>query len=370
MLIKFLSLRILPDSLTRYLLNILGIDFEGEEELGQSAFVSKYMNGCRGCFCVSVDFDNRDERRRDISSKATIELINLCEKFDIPMTWAICGKTVVNEGEAFTRIIDSEIGNELAIHTFDHTDFSDPMCDEKMARSQIIKTIQLLPPSSRPVTFVFPWNRYGHFDILREEGFIAYRGKNKKLGYPLKITNLWDIHPLFYISEKNFSYSGVLKSLVDLAIAYRAVCHIWFHPWNLEVGGDVSKFLSDTIKPLLEHVRSRRQDGKLWVCTLKDLANYCEARSSCSLICEPKSRSINVNADCEMLDNRFNKVQNLTLSVKIPNRVKISNIKMEDNKINESDAITIEEDHKRRILHINVIFDTPIKRLSIELSEL
>jgi len=366
MLLKFLSWGISPDALTRYLLNVMGIEYVKEVEGSEAAFVARYLNGSQGCLCISVDFDNRDERKRAISTKATIELVDLSEEFSIPITWAICGTTAINEDEAFRRIVSSKVGHELAIHTFDHQDFSDPTCDEGSARSQITKTIQILPPSGSPATFVFPWNRYGHFDLLKDEGFIAYRGRKRRLGYPSKISDLWDIHPLVYISEKSYSYSGILKALVDLAITHRALFHLWLHPWNMEAGGDVSKYLSDTLRPLFQHVKSRRQEGKLWLCTLGELANYCEARSNCTLThFNPEDRSIIIDAKCEIKDDRFNKRQFLTLGVKIPKNG-VRELREDGNKIEKGDIMTV-EDRDGRMLYVNVFFDKPAKQLYIDL---
>lgn len=367
-LLKFLAYRMLPDVLTRYLLNVLGIGFEKVAKCGQAAFVARYISGCRGCFCVSVDFDNRDEHRREISTKATVELVSLCEEFDIPITWAICGITAVNESEAFNRIVNSKVKHELAIHTYDHVDFSDPSCDERLARSQVTRTIQLLPPSRGPLTFVFPWNRYGHFNLLRDEGFIAYRGNSRKLGFPSKMSGLWNIYPLVYISEKSYTHSVVLKAFLDLAMSYRSVFHLWFHPWNLEVGGDVSKYISETLRPLFKRAQSERRKGRLWVCTLSELANYCEARSICTLThFRPNNRSIVIYVKSEIPDDRFNKKQCLTLGVKIPKNDGFPKFSLDEQSVDERDAIVGEECCGWRITYVNVFIDKPQKRLQVDL---
>ncbi|MBO3799314.1 MAG: polysaccharide deacetylase family protein [Thermoproteota archaeon] len=365
-LLKLISRRVFPDGVTFRLLRVLGIDYEMRKEPVEKVFVSRFLGGCNGAFCISVDFDNRRDDRQEVDRAATLEILSLCEEFNIPVTWAICGVTAVKEKNVFQRILDSKIKHEIAIHTFDHIDFSSPECTEELAKSQILRTISLLPPGAGRETFIFPWNREEHFNILNELGFIAYRGRDRKLAYPSKNNGLWNIHPLFYLSEKNYTYSSVLKALLDLAISKEAVFHLWFHPWNLEKNGNASRYVKDTLRPLLEYADFKRRKGKLWICTLGDIANYCEARSKAKISFKEKGRSMDISVECRVEDTRFRKNQVLTLGIRIFKNVGKTTVFLDGSSIPAEELVFKKQDRRTGVLYLNLLFDKHFKNLHLD----
>jgi hypothetical protein len=365
-LIRLISRRVFPDSVSFRLLRILGIDYERGGEPVEKVFVSRFLGGCDGAFCVSIDFDNRRDDRVEVDREATLEILALCEEFNIPVTWAVCGLTAVREKNVFQRILASKVKHELAIHTFDHVDFSSPECTEEVARTQILRTISLLPPENRRETFIFPWNKAGHFNILNELGFIAYRGRERKLAYPSKNNGLWNIHPLFYLSEKNYTYSSVLKALLDLAISREAVFHLWFHPWNLEKNGDASRYVEDTLRPLFQHVESRRREGKLWVCTLGDIANYCEARSQAKVSYVENGGSVDVSVECRVDETRFRRNQVLTLGVRILRDVGEIRVSLDGSLIPTESLVFKKTGWGAGVLYLDLFFDGYFKNLHLD----
>ncbi len=364
-LLRLVSVGIVPDGVAVGLLKILGIDYERGKEPREKVFISRFLGGCAGAFCISIDFDNRRDDRLEVDREATLEILALCEEFNIPVTWAICGVTAMGEKNVFQRILGSKVKHELAIHTFDHVDFSNPECTEELAKSQILGTISLLPPGAGRETFIFPWNRPGHFNILNELGFIAYRGRDRKLAYPSKNNGLWNIHPLFYLSEKNYTYSSMLKALLDLAISKEAVFHLCFHPWNLEKNGDVSRYVKDTLRPLFEYVDLRRREGKLWVCTLGDIANYCEARSRAKISYEENSRSMGVSVECRVEDARFRKNQVLTLGIRILKYIGKVRASVDGSPIPAEGLVFKKQGRGTRVLYLDLLFDSPFKNLHL-----
>ncbi|MEM2921990.1 MAG: polysaccharide deacetylase family protein [Candidatus Bathyarchaeia archaeon] len=364
-LLKLLSRRYIPEGVTAQLLKALGISYEGKAETREKVSISKFMNGCAGGFCISIDFDNRKDERIEVDKEATLEILSLCDEFNIPVTWAICGVTAVRERDAFDCILNSKVRHEIAVHTFDHVDFSNQNCTEELARSQILNTINLLPPGSGR-TFIFPWNRTGHFEVLRELGFIAYRGRDRKLAYPSKANGLWNIHPLFYLDDKNYSCSNVLKALLDLAISREAIFHLWFHPWNLEAFGSVSRYVRDTIRPLFEYADSKRRSGELWVCTMGELANYCEARSNAKVNYNESKRSMDICIECKIEDVRFSSKQVLTLGVRMPKGVTKIKASSDGAPIGEESLKLRNLSRESRSLYLNLLFDAPRKKIRLD----
>jgi peptidoglycan/xylan/chitin deacetylase (PgdA/CDA1 family) len=364
-LLKLISRRVIPEGVTAKLLKTIGIDYERKTELEGKVFIPRFMNGCGGGFCISIDFDNRRDDRLEIDRRATLEILTLCEEFNIPVAWAVCGVTALREKDVFERILASKVKHEIAIHTFDHVDFSDPDCTEELARSQVLKTMSLLPHEEGRATFIFPWNNTGHFKVLEELGFIAYRGRETKLAYPSKNNGLWNIHPLLYLSKKNYTYSRMLKALLDLAISHEAVFHLWFHPWNLEVDGDVSRYIRDTLRPLFEYAWLKRRRKELWVCTLRDMANYCEARSCAKISHEENDRRMNINVECKIDDVRFREKPVLTLGVRMPKDIGKIRVSLDGFPVHDDELVFKKSGGKSEVLYLNLFFESPFKNVHI-----
>ncbi len=151
--------------------------------------------------CVSIDFDVTRPGREGPNRTGTFALVELSEKYGIPLTWAICGRTAEEDGKAYSRILDSTAEHEIGIHTYSHMDASRSSADELEA--EIERCIAALGLSSPPRTFVFPWNREAHFDVLKRMGFLAYRGKKRVVGGVSKAKGLWNIPPVYYVDQES-----------------------------------------------------------------------------------------------------------------------------------------------------------------------
>lgn len=237
----------------------------------------EYKDGARAAFCMSMDFDNRSRmltQSSPIIDRSTSGLLNLAKKYNVRISWAICGITAMQQESSFHQIMES--GHDVGVHTFSHMYLDDPTLTREEVKKDIQKCIDFLGTASKPRVFIFPSNREGSFDVLKEFGFIAYRGRMNRLGPPAKENGLWNIHPVCYINERWYGSSSILKRLVDLAIAYRGVFHVWSHPWSITVDDDPEHYSRDVLEPLFEYVDRKRKAGLLWACTLSELANYCE----------------------------------------------------------------------------------------------
>lgn len=74
------------------------------------------------------------------------------------------------------QILKSETKHEIASHSFSHVDFS--RCSREVALSEIRKCKEIMKEYNvEPKTFIFPEDKVGHLDILREEGFKLFRFK-------------------------------------------------------------------------------------------------------------------------------------------------------------------------------------------------
>jgi hypothetical protein len=229
----------------------------------------------RAAACVSVDFDVTAAGREGPNRTGTFALMELSEKYGIPLTWAICGRTAEEDRKAYDRILDSPIEQEIGIHTYSHIDVSKSGADELEA--EITRCMASIGLTSVPRTFVFPWNREAHYDVLKRMGFIAYRGKERVIGGLSKAHGLWNIPPVYYVDQKSVGAASLMKRYVDICVKHRAVFHLWTHPWSIvEQGGSSDRMVKTALEPVFAHMARKRDEGLLHTGTMGALATALE----------------------------------------------------------------------------------------------
>ncbi|MDA4126847.1 MAG: polysaccharide deacetylase family protein [Thaumarchaeota archaeon] len=236
---------------------------------------SGYEKRTKAAACISVDFDVTREERYPWNRKGTAALIRLSEAHGIPLTWAVCGKTAEEDPKAYESILASTVKQEIGVHTYSHI-YADNTTEEEYERD-IERCIEVLGVSSRPISFVFPKNREGHFGLLRRLGFKSYRGAHRVIGAPVVNGGLWNIRPVYYVDPKSLHAAGLIKRFIDACIARSGVFHLWTHPWSLSINGDVDKMVSEVMEPVLSHLEEKNKAGVLSLSTMGRLSNFMEA---------------------------------------------------------------------------------------------
>ncbi len=278
---------IIPSTLVAGALGWLGgIQARGFERQAYPVSMAAFPSGSRGALCFSVDFDHPHRRGMDrrLLSDGTKALVELSEKYRIPLTWAICVQTAREEPELLREILLSKARKEIAFHTYSHLDLSDPSIGQERLREDFSQGIKHLEEFGKPNCFVFPFNREGHYDILTEFGFASYRGSEggHKLMYPSIRNDLWDIHASYYVRESE-PFAFVPKTLLRLAVRFGSVAHLWTHPWSVQVSGDTDKFTRRVLEPTFELASKMRDEGSLWTATMQEITSYCETRFRASV---------------------------------------------------------------------------------------
>lgn len=365
---------VFPRSFTGFLLShLFNIELKiTDDEKQRGVIMCRYRDGAEGALCVSIDFDipsTRFENIDRIFHEATLRILQLAGHYMIPISWGICGDTAVCKPKIFQQIVNSIIKHDLGAHTFNHTDLSNPACSYDAAYSDIMKCIEVLNQAGRPVSFIFPWNREGHLATLQELGFITYRGNQQaKIACPLRNKSLWDIHQTYYLSRKSAYEIKVILKLLDLAISYGGVFHIWSHPWNLHVNGNVEKFMEKVLIPLFEHVATRRKEGSLWICTMRELANYSEARRNCHIETLIRKRNeIKLIVSCRISDKGFDFPPVVTLRIRLPKRVDVLKVFVDKKEAYQDEDWHTTETRSAKYLYLTLPFQNPARQVLIQI---
>lgn len=246
----------------------------------------------KGIFCISIDtellwgrkdldyskFIEKTKKERVIIKK----LLTLFRKYNIPATWAIVGK-LYEEGDSLwsgkdlISWIKKQKNQEIASHSYSHEDFT--KITKEKANQEFKKP--------KALSFVFPRNHIAYLDLLKKNGFLAYRGADEtntsthivqlikllfkvppKTNIPTYKNGLLNIPgSMYFVSNrgprKYIPYGIRLrraKSGIDKAITKKEIFHLWFHPVDF---ADGTKSLMMEFEKILEYASKKRQEGSL-----------------------------------------------------------------------------------------------------------
>lgn len=230
-----------------------------------------YPGGKKAACCMSLDFDVTRETRAEANRKGTYLILQLAEKNEIPLTWAICGMTAEKDPEPFRAVLDSGVGHEIASHTYSHlrVDTATPAeldDDFEKWRSVVGET--------SPKTFIFPYNREGNFETLKRQGFIAFRGEGRRISPPYLESGFCNIPPVMYLSGRSDGTVETARGFIELSVRYRSVFHLWSHPWNLAREGSAEKYSEEVLTPIFSHLKEKEKEGRLGLYTMGQLAEF------------------------------------------------------------------------------------------------
>ena len=211
----------------------------------------------------------------------------------------IANKPLYSGRELVEKISSSLPKHEIGLHSFFHLPFSG--CSHAVAEAEIQKGIQIAKKRGVSLTsFVFPENKIGHLDVLKNHGFQIYRGKDatrydkassffarkldgaidKILAQPVspsRDSGIWAIPGSIYFFDEQTPFTLVPRAKFGLKRAIQAnkIFHIWLHPWNLLLYGSLEKDLAE----LLQLVAQYREKGNLLNMTMAELASYLSRRN-------------------------------------------------------------------------------------------
>lgn len=276
-------------------------------------------------------------RRDPTSIRGTIDyLLSIFRKHDIAATWAIVGHLFLDHcskedglahknmprferdwysfdpssdirraplyygKDIVERILSSPVKHEIGLHSFSHVLFSE--CDREVAQAEIREGVKLARQFGiTPKSFVFPENKVGHIDVLRENGLKIYRGPDltradpaqsylhrkfngamdmiiPKVAEPIWRQGIWEIPGNGMFGEIPQIPSGVIirgKLGLERAIRQNGIFHVWLHPYNLvlqpSLAGHIDRFLC--------FISRKRDEGKIRVMTMAELASSLKVPS-------------------------------------------------------------------------------------------
>ena len=158
-------------------------------------------------------------------------------------------------------------------------------------------------------SFVFPYNKIGHLDVLKEKGFKIYRGQdlgaiidqsfpigmiggaiNKIMLPPVQpkwMDGIWEIPSSMFFGDRQFPFSLLprakrAKMGINRTIREAKIFHVYLHPDDL-----FRASLAHELDKLLAYVWKKREVGHLAVSTMGELASHLNSQQGIQVECAP-----------------------------------------------------------------------------------
>ena len=277
------------------------------------AWAPRYTNSSRDPYSKAVRLATRERRNIPI-------LLQHCESYNIPITWATVGHLFLQSCEPHQgvkhpeiasvphyngkywsykgddwfefdpctsleedplwyapdlvdSILSSRVNHEIGCHTFSHIDCREEVCPPELFQSELIRCKELAAQRSISLkSFVHPGHTIGHLALLEDLGFTSYQtDPGNILGYPIKhFSKLWELQRTMALdlrSQWSLKYHiDRFKKIVDRSMDHGLVCNFWFHP-------SVHSSIVDEVFPqLLEHIDQRR--SHIWIGRMSDYVHF------------------------------------------------------------------------------------------------
>lgn len=170
-------------------------------------------------------------------------------------------------------ILSSKPEHEIGCHSFSHIDFTYDFCPPEVAEDEIKACIELFQSwGIQPKSFVFPGGTYGNFEVLKSNGFFAYR---KRMNFELNYSQKDDFGLTVIPSSCGLGDNGLgwskeyfidrYEKYIDKAIDTQTICHFWFHP-SLD-----EWFLKQVFPEILAYAAEKRDKGELFIGTMAEI---------------------------------------------------------------------------------------------------
>ncbi|MEE8583578.1 MAG: polysaccharide deacetylase family protein [Acidobacteriota bacterium] len=179
------------------------------------------------------------------------------------------------------QIVQDPIPHEIGSHSFSHIDYSADCSSDELVRAEMERCLQVMEEHRlKPRTLIYPFNRMGHhyLGLLSEYSLTSVRHRDPRvmLSYPEPTEQgIYKLYESLHIhSARRYDCCSKAQVFLQEAVRRNALLHLWFHP------SDPTPLFRNEFRRIVEHLAQQREQGRVWIATMEQLAAYCEARRS------------------------------------------------------------------------------------------
>jgi peptidoglycan/xylan/chitin deacetylase (PgdA/CDA1 family) len=204
--------------------------------------------------------------------------LDLFERFDHPVTFAIRGQWLDHPNDALFPLLSTSVQHDIGAHGYSHIRFK--VMSSEQAQNELKKVTTAMKRYNQfPKSFVFPKNSIAHLDLLSKYGFRSYRGYGGILHDSLYIENhgkLWDVHPSLFIDSQ--STYKLTRMILKTSMRRKLPLHLWFHMWNFgNTSESIQRKITNYFQPLLQYAHLQALKGNLDIETMTSAVEVIES---------------------------------------------------------------------------------------------
>jgi peptidoglycan/xylan/chitin deacetylase (PgdA/CDA1 family) len=321
--------------------------------------IAPFKDGAASAACISADFEmgwgwrslgpDGAERMGRLERDQVPMILRLLDEYSIPITWATIGHLFlescirsasglaheamprpvsdgtwsgnwyaadpcsnVTEAPAWyapdlvQQIIDSRVSHELGTHSFSHINCQAEYSAPDVMQMELGACIDAMRPFGvKPRTFIFPRHQaeYSYLELMAASGItvVRHRDQRIRLSYPERTASgVYRIYESMNLRiAKHYDYLDKVKLFLATAQERHAAYALWFHP------SDPIEWFDPQLKAILEYMATERDQNRLWVTTMHELAAYCEAREQVALTVTRRPNALSVALESSLDTARF-----------------------------------------------------------------
>jgi hypothetical protein len=131
-----------------------------------------------------------------------------------------------------------------------------------------------------------------YLDVIGASGLTAVRHRDERVTLSYPVRTRFGVYKLYETMNlrraKCYNYIEKGRILLEEAMKRQAAYHIWFHP------SDATEVFEGEFYSIIKYMAELRDQGRLWIATMSELAAYCEARERVNFNVERNSMQITI----------------------------------------------------------------------------
>jgi hypothetical protein len=220
-------------------------------------------------------------------------LLDLCERFQIPLTVAVVAHAALREcdhldpppfapswivGDWYAvdphETVDTEPGyygadlvsmvlerapqHEIAAHTFTHVDLGDRDTTAQVAEFELAESYRILSPLRPGLrTLVFPKDHVGFLELVKAAGYTTYRAEGWA-PVARDALGLWRFPAGLWLSPQALGPRD-MQRLISAAIAHHQLLSCYCHLYEFRTPGELERL----VKPIFALLERERAGGRI-----------------------------------------------------------------------------------------------------------
>jgi hypothetical protein len=235
-------------------------------------------------------------------------LLDLCERFQIPLTVAVVAHAALREcahldpppfapswiggdwyaldpresfdtqpdyygADLVSMMLERTPRHEIAAHTFTHVDFGDPETTAEVAGFELAESYRILSPLRPELrTLVFPKDHVGFLELVKAAGYTVYRVEGWAL-VDRDALGLWRFPAGLWLSPRALGPRD-MRRMINAAVAHDQLLSCYCHLYEFRTPAELERLVT----PIFALLDEERAGGRICPETIRGVVDAVDRR--------------------------------------------------------------------------------------------